>query len=136
MTALELLTVVFAVLCLGAAVVLTVLCGRVFAVARRISDAAETLEREAIPAVEELRSLVAATEADLQQLGDVAEVASAIGARVDSASEATYRALTTPVIKGVALATGTRRVAQRLRGGSMEARSGHARAHGSREGNS
>ncbi len=118
MTALDLLTVLCAVAALGLAVTLTVLCGQVLAAARRLSVAAEAFEHEAVPAVVEFRALVATAADDLEQLDQVVEVAGAIGARVDSATDLTYRALTTPVIKGVALASGTRRAARRLRGGT------------------
>jgi hypothetical protein len=36
--------------------------------------------------------------------------------RVDSASAAAYRTLATPVVKALAVGTGTRRAVQRLRG--------------------
>lgn len=129
MTALDLLTVLCAVVALGLAVTLTVLCGRVLAAARRLDAAADAFEHEAVPAVVELRGLVDAAAEDLERLDQVVEVAGAVGARVDSATDLTYRALTTPVIKGVALASGTRRAARRLRGGAEDAARGRPVAH-------
>ena len=129
MTALELLTVLCAVAVLALAVVLTVLCGQVLAAARRLTAAADAFEQEAVPAVVEFRGLVEAAADDLEQLDQVVEVAGAIGARVDSATDLTYRALTTPVIKGVALASGTRRAARRLRGGTVGVSRGRPGAH-------
>ena len=52
---------------------------------------------------------------EVERIDDLLDVATAIGDRVDSATEVTYKALTSPVIKGVAFASGTRRAAQRLR---------------------
>jgi len=120
MTALELLTVLCGIAVLGLAVTLTVLCGRVLTAARRLNAAADAFEREATPALAEFRVLVAAAADDIEQLDQVVEVAGAIGARMDSATDLTYRAITAPVIKGVALASGTRRAARRLRGGSED----------------
>lgn len=129
MTAADLLAVLLAVLALGLSVVLTILCGRVLGAARRLESAAATLERDGVGAVEQLRSLVDAATEDLEQLDQVVEVAGAIGARVDSATEVTYRALTTPVIKGVALASGTRRAARRLRGGAVTTQTSRSARH-------
>jgi hypothetical protein len=134
MTALDLLTVVCAVVALALAVALTVLCCQVLAASRRLAAAADAFERDAIPAVAEFRGLVAAAAEDVEQLDQVVEVAGAIGARVDSATDLTYRALTTPVIKGVALASGTRRAARRLRGGTDDAAPGRPVAHRGRRG--
>ena len=69
-----------------------------------------------MPAVEELRAAAGHAMDEIERIDALVEVAGSIGERVDTAIEATYRALTSPVIKGVALASGTRRAAQRLRG--------------------
>ncbi len=71
-----------------------------------------------MPAVEELRVAAHHAVAEVDRIDALVELAGSIGERVDTATEATYRALTSPVIKGVALASGTRRAAQRLRGTS------------------
>ncbi len=75
------------------------------------------VRRHALPAIDELRAAAADAADQVDRVDALVEVAGAIGDRVDTATEATYRALTSPVIKGVALASGTRRAAQRLRGG-------------------
>jgi hypothetical protein len=116
MDALDLLTVLCGVLALGAAVALSLTCSRLLRAARSLESAAAAFDAAAVPAVEELR--VAARDAldEVDRIDALVEVAVSIGERVDTATEATYRALTSPVIKGVALASGTRRAAQRLRG--------------------
>ena len=116
MDALELLTVVCAVLALAAAAVLSLLCARVLRAAHALDEAVSSFTEAVEPAVEELRSAASAAVGEVERLDDLLDVANAVGDRLDTATEATYRALTSPVIKGVALASGTRRVAQRLSG--------------------
>lgn len=116
MTALELLTVLLAVLALIASMALSVVCYRLRALARELSRAVEAFEEEAIPAVAQLRRVAEAATDDVARVEALLDVSESIGTRVDSASEATYRALTSPIIKGFALASGTKRAAERLRG--------------------
>lgn len=116
MDALDLLTVLCGVLALGAAVALSLTCVRLAAAARSLEAATTAFSDAALPAVEELRAAASDAVDQVDRVDALVEVATAIGDRVDTATEATYRALTSPVIKGVALATGTRRAAQRLRG--------------------
>lgn len=121
MDALELLTVLCAVLALAAAAVLSLLCSRVWAAARALDEAVSTFEDSVAPAVDELRAAASAAVGEVERLDDLLDVANAVGDRLDTATEATYRALTSPVIKGVALASGTRRVARRLSGRDVSA---------------
>ena len=83
--------------------------------AEALESATSAFEDEAIPAVTELRAVVRTASGEVERIDDLLDVATAIGDRVDTATEATYKALTSPVIKGVAIASGTRRAAQRLR---------------------
>ena len=116
MDALELLTVLCAVLALAAAAVLSLLCARVLRAATALDVAVSSFTEAVEPAVQELRGAASAAVGEVERLDDLLEVANAVGDRLDTATEATYRALTSPVIKGVAFASGTRRVAQRLSG--------------------
>lgn len=115
MSALDLLAVICAVLALGAAAVLALAAARVLRAARELESATTAFEAEAVPALAELRAAVAEATSEVDRIDDLLEVAGSIGERVDAATEVTYRALTSPVIKGVALASGTRRAARRLR---------------------
>ncbi|MFZ4517725.1 MAG: hypothetical protein ACOYOP_05030 [Microthrixaceae bacterium] len=115
MSALELLTVLCGVLALAAAAGLAVATARLLRAARDLDAARAAFEEGAVPAVEELRSAARRATAEVDKVDDLLDVAGSIGTRVDSATEATYRALTSPVIKGVAAAAGTRRAARRLR---------------------
>jgi hypothetical protein len=115
MTALELLTVVVAFLALAAAAAFSLLAARAARLAHALAEATAEFEAVAVPAVEELRAAVDRSTGQVDRVEDLVELAAIIGERVDTATEATYRALTSPVIKGAALATGTRRAARRLR---------------------
>ncbi len=115
MTAMELLTVICAVLALAAAATLSVLAARTLRIARELSAASRKFTDEAIPAIEELRAAARRASGEVERIDDLLEVAGSIGTRVDTATEATYRALTSPLIKGVAFAAGTRRAARRIR---------------------
>ncbi|HLU41087.1 MAG TPA: hypothetical protein VKZ55_01685 [Microthrixaceae bacterium] len=116
MTALELLTILCAVAAMGIAAALALVTSRALRAARRLERAAEEFERVAVPAAEELRTIARRAAGEVDRVEDLLEVAGSIGERVDTATAVTYRALTSPVIKGAALAFGTRRAARRLRG--------------------
>lgn len=124
MNVVDLVALTCAVLALAATAALTLATQRALVAARDLEAARREFEAAALPAVEELRVAVADAEAQVGRVDDLLEVAGAIGGRVDAATEVTYRALTSPVIKGVALASGTRSVARRLRGGSDGSRPG------------
>ena len=111
----DLLVVIVAVVALGLAVTCAVLAVRLAVALRSVQRAAEAFQDEAVPAVAELRGAVRRATQQVDRVEDLVDVATAIGDRVDAATDVTYRALTSPVIKGVAIASGTRRAARRLR---------------------
>lgn len=115
MSALDLLTVLLAVLALGLSAAAALLCARALRAATALEAATASFEAAATPALAELRATVERAGAEVDRIDDLLDVATGIGRRLDGASEATYRALTSPVVKGVALASGTRRAAGRLR---------------------
>lgn len=127
MDALDLLTVLSGVLALGLSAAAAVLCARLARSARALEAAVRQFEDEAVPAVQELRAAAGRATGQVDRIDDLVQVATAIGDRVDTATEATYRALTSPVIKGVAIASGTRRAAQRLRGVESQEADSHRR---------
>jgi hypothetical protein len=116
MSALDLLTVLCGLLALAAAGVLSVVSARMLRATRELEAARAEFEAQAVPALIDLRHAVDRATDQVDRVEDLVEVAGAIGERVDAATDITYRALTSPVIKTVALASGTRRAARRLRG--------------------
>lgn len=136
MSALDLVVVLLGVVALGAAVTLTVLALRLRRLAaeveislqeldterRELVDLREAFATDATAAFAELTETVERAGRQVDEVEALVDVANAIGGRVGSATEATYRALTSPVIKTVALASGTRRAARRLRPGRHDDR--------------
>lgn len=116
MDAVELLTILIGALALAMSAVLALLCQRALRAARGLEAATLEFEAVATPALEELTEVTRLAAHDIGRVDDLVEVANAVGARVDTATDAAYRAFTSPVIKGVAFATGTRRAARSLRG--------------------
>lgn len=82
---------------------------------RKLSAAARALEAEQAALVHELRVAVADTEVEVERLDALLGAAESITTTVDSASKLAYRAVSNPVIKTVAFASGTSRAAKRLR---------------------
>jgi len=115
MSAEDLLIVLCAILALAFAGVLAVLAGKALRAVQKLDAAADLFVSEAVLAVQHLREAAQQASSEVDRIDDLLVVAGAIGDRVDSATDATFRALTSPVIRSVALASGTRRAAARLR---------------------
>ena len=88
--------------CLVALVVLVVVIVRLDRAAKDLRKAALDFRAEAEPALAELREVVRTADFELD--------------RVDAASDLAYRTFTNPVVKALAVGTGTRRAVQRLKG--------------------
>jgi hypothetical protein len=114
-TAGELAIVLGTVLCsLGFAALIVVLV-RVLDALRALQTEVDSLRAETQPLLAELRSSVEEARDDLERFDRVLGSAEAISANVQGASRVARVALSTPVIKTVALASGTSRAARRLR---------------------
>lgn len=120
MSAIDLVAVVTAVL---GALALAGSCVAFFAAAARLRAAAEQLEAasEAFhnstePLVAELALSARRAAGEVDRVEHLLDLSDGIGQRVQGATGVTYRAITTPVIKGAAVAEGTRRAARRLGG--------------------
>ena len=115
MTAGELAIVLGTVLCsLGFAALIVVLV-RVLDALRSLRTEVDSLRAETQPLLAELRSSVDEARDDLERFDRVLGSAEAISANVQGASRVARVALSAPVIKTVALASGTSRAARRLR---------------------
>ena len=75
----------------------------------------EQVRRETLPVVDELGRTGATANAELVRLDGLLESATSVTATVDSASHLAYLAFSNPVIKAMALATGTAKAAKALR---------------------
>jgi uncharacterized protein YoxC len=84
---------------------------------RALRSAIEDLRRETLPVLNDLRTTVGTANAELVRVDGLLTTAESVSATVDSASRLAYLAFSNPVIKVLALATGTGRAARRLRRG-------------------
>lgn len=115
MDAVEFVMVIFAGLALVMAGGFALLCHRALRAARSLEAAVAEFRAVAEPAVEDLANASRRAVREVDRVDDLLDVATVVGTRVEGASEAAYRAFTSPMIKGVAFASGTRRAARALR---------------------
>lgn len=112
----EWVAVFAAQICLVLLVVLVVMVVRLDRAARDLRAAAADFRADAEPALEELRAAVRAADFELDRVDAILSGAEKVTGRVDAASDLAYRTFTNPVVKALAVGTGTRRVVQRLKG--------------------
>jgi len=115
MTAAQLALVVATVLCALGFAALCVALVRVLDALRGVQQELTELRLQTQPLLSELRVSVDSARDDLDRFDRVLGSAEAISANVEGASRVARAALSTPIIKTVALASGTRRAARRLR---------------------
>jgi hypothetical protein len=84
---------------------------------RALRATIEDLRRETLPVVADLQAATRQANTELERVDNLLGTAESISATVDSASRLAYLAFSNPVIKVLAFATGTGRVARRLRRG-------------------
>jgi hypothetical protein len=108
--------VIGAQVCLVLLVVLVVMVVRLDRAARDLREDAAEFRRQAGPALEELRAAVRAADFELDRVDAIVTGAEMVTGRVDAASDLAYRTITSPVVKAMAVGTGTRRAVQRLKG--------------------
>lgn len=116
MTAGQLALVVATVLCAIGFAGLCVALVRVLDALRAVQGELAALRAETRPLLADLRVSVDEARTDLDRFDRVLGSAEAISANVEGASLVARTALSAPLIKTVALASGTRRAARRLRG--------------------
>ncbi|MGD9703617.1 MAG: hypothetical protein AB7Q42_16540 [Acidimicrobiia bacterium] len=115
MTAGELAIVLGTVLCAIGFAALVVVLLRVLDTLRALRSEVEHLRSETQPLLRELRSSVDDARDDLDRFDRVLGSAEAISGAVAGTSRVARAALSAPMIKTVALASGTSRTARRLR---------------------
>ena len=115
MSAADLAAVIVAVASVAAVVLLVFLVVAVNRTLTTVRLSVEELRRETIPVVDELHRTVTTANAELVRLDALLESATSVSSTVDSASHLAYLAFSNPVIKGLALASGTGRAARSFR---------------------
>ncbi len=89
---------------------------RVDRTTRELRAAARTFEADAREALAELRRAVRDADFELDRIDAIVSSAERVTDRVDAASGLADRVITSPVVKAMAVGTGTRRAVQRLAG--------------------
>jgi hypothetical protein len=105
------LGVAVAVLVGGLLVVLALLTATLRSLRRSIDD----LRRESLAAVDELRDLAHEAAGEVDRVGALLDAADLVGQRLDGASRLAARTVSSPVVKALAIGTGTRRAVRRMR---------------------
>ena len=108
--------VLAAQVCLVALVVLVVMIVRLDRAATDLRRAAADFRAEAEPALAELQQAVRSADFELDRIDAIVSGAERVSGRVDAASDLAYRTFTNPVVKALAVGTGTKRAVQRLKG--------------------
>jgi hypothetical protein len=115
MTATELAALIVAIASVVAVVLLTFALIAVTKTLQEVRKAVELLHTETLPVVEELGAAVQTANLELERVDNLLGTAESIGGTVDSASRLAYLAFSNPVIKALALASGTGRAASSFR---------------------
>ena len=109
--------VVVAAAAVVAVALLAVLLLAVIRTLTAVREAVEDFRRDTVATVGELRTAAHQANVELERVDTLLGTAESIGSTVDSASRLAYLALSNPIIKALAFATGTGRAARRLRRG-------------------
>jgi uncharacterized protein YoxC len=115
MSATELAALIVAISSVVAVVLLAVSLVSITKTLREVRHAVSLLRTETIPVMNELGDTVRAANAELERVDSLLGTAESITGTVDSASRLAYLAFSNPVIKGLAVASGTGRAARTLR---------------------
>lgn len=116
MSALDLAAVVAAVASLAVVGVLALVVVRLARTTQELAEALAEVRDEALPALREATATVRQAGDEVERVSEILDAAEALSHRVDGASKAAYVALSRPVIKTAAAASGAQRAARRLRG--------------------
>jgi hypothetical protein len=114
-SAIDLAAVVAALLSLVAVAVLTVALLSLAKSLRELRTLMVGIRDEALPALADATAAVVEVREQVERVDEILGAAESISSRIDGASRVAYLALSKPVIKTAAVATGTRRAARRLR---------------------
>src|SRR3954452_15016360 len=122
MSAIDLAALILAAVALVAVAAVAIVCARLVRVVNDLRDATTEFEESALPAAHQLQDAACSASTQVDRLDDLIRTTGQITSTVDNATQATFKALSNPVIKGAAIASGTSRAARRLRGGNSQRR--------------
>lgn len=96
-------------------VVLLLVLSSVTKTLKNVRDAVDELRLKTLPVINKLETTVEQANAELVRADALLETAESVGTTVDAASRLAYLAFSNPVIKILAIGSGTARAARRLR---------------------
>ena len=114
-TATELAAIIAAISSVAIVVLLAVLLVAVTRTLAEVRVSVEEVRRQALPLLDDASRTVATANAELVKVDELVDSAQAISGTVDAASHLFYLAFSNPVIKAMALATGTAKAGRALR---------------------
>jgi prophage DNA circulation protein len=95
--------------------------GSVVLTLRELRATVRALQEQSIAMADEMRIALRDAEHEVDRVGALLSAAEMVGDRVDTASKIVSRTVTNPVVKVLALGTGTKRAVKRMRGVPSEA---------------
>jgi len=114
-TATELAALIVAIASVVAVVLLAVALVSITRTLKAVREAAQLLRDETVPVMVELGDTVREASTEIERVNGLLGRAEAISGTVDSASRLAYLAISNPVIKTMAAASGTGKAARRFR---------------------
>jgi len=114
MSAIDLLAVLGAISLVVACVTLWAAATRMVAASREIERTAAEFREAVTPLVDDLSRSAELAAGEVERVEYLLDLSEGIGRRVDGTTGAAYRVITTPAIKGAALAEGTKQAVRRL----------------------
>ena len=115
MSAGEVAAIIAAISSVALVVLLAVLLVTVNRTLTEVRVSVEEVRRQALPLIDDASRTVAAANGELVKVDQLVDQAQAISGTVDAASHLFYLAFSNPIIKAMALATGTARAGRALR---------------------
>lgn len=82
---------------------------------RHLRQSIDDLRAESLAALDEMADLTHEAAGEVDRVGAVLDAADIVGQRLDGASRLAARTVSSPVVKALALGTGTRRAVRRMR---------------------
>jgi uncharacterized membrane protein len=111
----EVAAIIAAIASVALVVLLAVLLVSVNRTLTEVLVSVEELRRQALPLIDDASRTVAAANGELVKVDQLVDSAQAISGTVDAVSHLFYLAFSNPIIKAMALATGTARAGRALR---------------------
>jgi hypothetical protein len=90
--------------------------GSVAATLRDLRATVRALQDESLALVGEMRDALRDAEHEIDRVGAMLSAAESVGDHIDTASRIVSKTVTNPVVKVLALGTGTKRAVRRMRG--------------------